>query len=162
MAEEQASLPPDRENFFDVAHLGIVHAWLLGDPQRVRMEEYEVAMGAHGPKASDIRIWQPDPDGTGQSALVNYRYWACGPLTAAPDLFLIVGLAPLCSLPVEFVVSRILPGVAVSVLAGNLFYAWQARRLAVAVCAVFERNHWGVGAILRANSPLQDSSIYEA
>jgi AGZA family xanthine/uracil permease-like MFS transporter len=47
-----------------------------------------------------------------------------------PDLLLIVGLAPLCGLPVEFVVSRILPGVAVSVLAGNLFYAWQARRLA--------------------------------
>lgn len=47
-----------------------------------------------------------------------------------PDLLLIVGLAPLCGLPVDFVASRILPGVAVSVLAGNLFYAWQARRLA--------------------------------
>jgi len=47
-----------------------------------------------------------------------------------PDLLLIVGLAPLCGLPVEFVAARILPGVAVSVLAGNLFYAWQARRLA--------------------------------
>jgi phenylpropionate dioxygenase-like ring-hydroxylating dioxygenase large terminal subunit len=74
--------PRVMENFFDVAHLGIVHAGLLGDPQRVRMEEYEVATGAHGPEASDIRIWQPDPDGTGQPALVNYRYWACGPLTA--------------------------------------------------------------------------------
>jgi len=48
-----------------------------------------------------------------------------------PDLLLIVGLAPLCGLPVLFVVTRILPGVAVSVLAGNLFYAWQARRLAL-------------------------------
>jgi len=47
-----------------------------------------------------------------------------------PDLLLIVGLAPLCGLPLEFVVSRMLPGVAVSVLGGNLFYAWQARRLA--------------------------------
>jgi phenylpropionate dioxygenase-like ring-hydroxylating dioxygenase large terminal subunit len=70
------------ENFFDVAHLGIVHAGLLGDPERVRIEEYEVAMTARGPEASDIRIWQPDPDGTGQAALVNYRYWAIGPLTA--------------------------------------------------------------------------------
>ena len=47
-----------------------------------------------------------------------------------PDLLLIVGLAPLCGFPVDFVTTRILPGVAVSVLAGNVFYAWQARRLA--------------------------------
>lgn len=30
----------------------------------------------------------------------------------------------------EFVVGRVLPGVAVSLLVGNLFYAWQAKRLA--------------------------------
>ena len=47
-----------------------------------------------------------------------------------PDLLLIVGLAPLCGLPVEFVAGRIMPGVAISVLVGNIFYAWQARRLA--------------------------------
>src|ERR1700726_2220215 len=47
-----------------------------------------------------------------------------------PDLLLIVGLAPVCGFPLSFVASRILPGTAISVLAGNLFYAWQARRLA--------------------------------
>lgn len=47
-----------------------------------------------------------------------------------PDLLLIVGLAPVCGLSAGFVSSRVLPGVAISVLAGNLFYAWQARRLA--------------------------------
>jgi AGZA family xanthine/uracil permease-like MFS transporter len=47
-----------------------------------------------------------------------------------PDLLLIVGLAPLCGFPVAFVTTRILPGVALSVLAGNLFYTAQARRLA--------------------------------
>ena len=47
-----------------------------------------------------------------------------------PDLLLIVGLAPVCGIPLSFVASRILPGAAISVLAGNLFYAWQARRLA--------------------------------
>lgn len=47
-----------------------------------------------------------------------------------PDLLLIVGLAPVCGFSSEFVSGRVLPGVAVSVLAGNLFYAWQARRLA--------------------------------
>ncbi len=47
-----------------------------------------------------------------------------------PDLLLIVGLAPVCGFSAEFVTTRVLPGVALSVLAGNLFYAWQARRLA--------------------------------
>jgi len=36
----------------------------------------------------------------------------------------------MCGLDAAFVVSRILPGAAVSLLVGNLFYAWQARRLA--------------------------------
>jgi phenylpropionate dioxygenase-like ring-hydroxylating dioxygenase large terminal subunit len=30
------------ENLLDVAHLGFVHAGLLGDPQRGEMEDYEV------------------------------------------------------------------------------------------------------------------------
>jgi len=47
-----------------------------------------------------------------------------------PDLLLIVGLAPVCGFSAEFVAGRVLPGVALSVLIGNLFYAWQARRLA--------------------------------
>jgi AGZA family xanthine/uracil permease-like MFS transporter len=47
-----------------------------------------------------------------------------------PDLLLIVGLAPICGFSTEFVTGRVLPGVALSILAGNLFYAWQARRLA--------------------------------
>jgi adenine/guanine/hypoxanthine permease len=47
-----------------------------------------------------------------------------------PDLILIAGLAPLCGLPMELVAGRIMPAVAFSILAGNLFYAWQAHRLA--------------------------------
>lgn len=47
-----------------------------------------------------------------------------------PDLLLIVGLAPVCGFSIAFVTTLVLPGVAFSVLAGNLFYAWQARRLA--------------------------------
>jgi AGZA family xanthine/uracil permease-like MFS transporter len=34
-----------------------------------------------------------------------------------------------CGLSAEFVAGRILPGAALSILAGNAFYAWQARRL---------------------------------
>jgi len=70
------------ENFLDVAHLGFVHAGLLGDPRHGEIEDYEVEMGPQGPEAREIRIWQPDPDGTGKGARVTYHYWACGPLTA--------------------------------------------------------------------------------
>ncbi len=70
------------ENLLDVAHLGFVHAGLLGDPARGQVEDYEVEPGPRGPVAEQIRIWQPDPDGTGSPALVSYRYWVAGPLTA--------------------------------------------------------------------------------
>jgi phenylpropionate dioxygenase-like ring-hydroxylating dioxygenase large terminal subunit len=73
------------ENLLDVAHLGFVHAGLLGDPERGEIEDYVVLQNegsAKGPEAKEIRIWQPDPDGTGSAALVNYHYWVDGPLTA--------------------------------------------------------------------------------
>jgi AGZA family xanthine/uracil permease-like MFS transporter len=47
-----------------------------------------------------------------------------------PDLLLIVGLLPLCGMAPAFVESQVLPAVALSIIGGNLFYAWQARRLA--------------------------------
>jgi len=47
-----------------------------------------------------------------------------------PDLLLIAGLAPLCGFPTDLVAGRIMPAVALSILGGNLFYAWQAHRLA--------------------------------
>jgi len=34
-----------------------------------------------------------------------------------------------CGFPRELIVGRVLPGAAISILLGNLFYAWQARRL---------------------------------
>jgi phenylpropionate dioxygenase-like ring-hydroxylating dioxygenase large terminal subunit len=75
------------ENLLDVAHLGFVHAGLLGDPARGEIEDYAVTPGSagasrRGPEAKEIRIWQPDPDGTGAAALVSYHYWVDGPLTA--------------------------------------------------------------------------------
>jgi phenylpropionate dioxygenase-like ring-hydroxylating dioxygenase large terminal subunit len=75
------------ENLLDVAHLGFVHAGLLGDPERGEIEDYAVTPGSaepnrRGPEAKEIRIWQPDPDGTGTAALVSYHYWVDGPLTA--------------------------------------------------------------------------------
>jgi len=47
------------------------------------------------------------------------------------QLILIVGLCrELVHLPDDFIFGRILPGAAISILVGNLFYAWQARQLA--------------------------------
>jgi AGZA family xanthine/uracil permease-like MFS transporter len=58
------------------------------------------------------------------------------------QLMLIAGLCQgVLGFPAELVYGRILPGAAVSLLVGNLFYAWQARRLAAAtgrgdICAL--------------------------
>ena len=47
------------------------------------------------------------------------------------QLILIVSLCrELIGLPDEYIFGKILPGAAISILVGNLFYAWQARRLA--------------------------------
>ncbi len=47
------------------------------------------------------------------------------------QFLLILGFSvSLCGLEAGFVISRVLPGAAVSLVVGNLFYAWQARRLA--------------------------------
>jgi phenylpropionate dioxygenase-like ring-hydroxylating dioxygenase large terminal subunit len=43
------------ENLFDVAHLGFVHAGLLGDPQHSEIEDYEVGMGPYGPEARSMQ-----------------------------------------------------------------------------------------------------------
>jgi AGZA family xanthine/uracil permease-like MFS transporter len=46
------------------------------------------------------------------------------------QLIVVVGLCPkIAGLPDSLVVGRILPGIAISLVAGNLFYAWQAVRL---------------------------------
>ena len=47
-----------------------------------------------------------------------------------PDLLLIAALSAVCGLPQSLMVGRILPGIAISILLGNLFYSWQAWSLA--------------------------------
>ena len=48
------------------------------------------------------------------------------------QLILIVSFCKmLCGMPDELVFGMILPGAAISILMGNLFYSWQARRLAI-------------------------------
>jgi AGZA family xanthine/uracil permease-like MFS transporter len=48
------------------------------------------------------------------------------------QLILIVSLCKmLCGMPGELIFEVILPGAAISILSGNLFCSWQARRLAI-------------------------------
>jgi len=70
------------ENFLDVAHFPFVHGGLLGDESHPEIEDYEVETNSEGILAKDVRVWQPDPDGTGKGKLVNYTYRVLRPLTA--------------------------------------------------------------------------------
>jgi phenylpropionate dioxygenase-like ring-hydroxylating dioxygenase large terminal subunit len=70
------------ENFLDVGHFPFVHAGFLGDPGHTEVGDYEVETTPEGIIARDIRVWQPDPDGTGKSAEVKYTYRVLRPLTA--------------------------------------------------------------------------------
>lgn len=67
-----------------------------------------------------------------------FRWWHRGDLDGFFGLFVdnliqLILIVQLCTfvlgMPADLVYGRILPGVAVSLLLGNLFYAWQARRL---------------------------------
>jgi phenylpropionate dioxygenase-like ring-hydroxylating dioxygenase large terminal subunit len=73
------------ENFLDVSHLPIVHAGLLGEPGRAAIADYEMepVREGEGPASGDIRVFQPDPDGTGRAAEVVYRYRVHAPLVAS-------------------------------------------------------------------------------
>ncbi|MGI0090341.1 MAG: Rieske 2Fe-2S domain-containing protein [Nitrososphaerales archaeon] len=77
-----ASGPRLVENFLDVAHLPFVHEGLLGDRSHAQINDYEVNTDSMGITASNIRLWQPDPDGTGVGAPVVYTYKVFRPLTA--------------------------------------------------------------------------------
>ena len=72
----QASSPRVVENFLDVAHFPFVHDGLLGDSQQAEicLQDYRVEVGPEGIVASDISVYQPDPDGTGRGARVHYTY----------------------------------------------------------------------------------------
>jgi adenine/guanine/hypoxanthine permease len=46
------------------------------------------------------------------------------------QLLLIISLCGIIKMPDEFIFNRILPGAAISIIIGNLFYSWQAKKLA--------------------------------
>ncbi len=64
------------------------------------------------------------------------------------QLILITGLCTgLLNMPDELVFGRILPGVAISLLIGNLFYAWQARALALSTGTATTALPYGVNTV---------------
>jgi phenylpropionate dioxygenase-like ring-hydroxylating dioxygenase large terminal subunit len=70
------------ENFLDVAHFPFVHEGSLGVRSHPEIVDYEAEIGPEGVVARDVRIYQPDPYGTGQGDAVAYTYRALRPLTA--------------------------------------------------------------------------------
>ena len=78
----EASGPRIVENFLDVAHFAFVHDTLLGTPERPEIADYTASITDEGVEAKGVRVWQPDPYGTGQGDWVSYTYRALRPLTA--------------------------------------------------------------------------------
>lgn len=77
-----ASGPRAIENFLDVAHFPFVHEGYLGDQDHCEIADYQAVTSDKGVVAEDIRLWQPDPDGTGEGKQVSYTYKVFRPLTA--------------------------------------------------------------------------------
>jgi phenylpropionate dioxygenase-like ring-hydroxylating dioxygenase large terminal subunit len=77
-----ASGPRIVENFLDVAHFPFVHENILGTPERPEIADYEAVINDQGVEATGVRVYQPDPYGTGQGDWVSYTYRALRPLTA--------------------------------------------------------------------------------
>ena len=78
----QTSGPRIIENFLDVAHFPYVHENVLGVREHAEIVDYEVTTNAAGVVASNVKIYQPDPYGTGEGDTVVYTYVTPRPLTA--------------------------------------------------------------------------------
>ena len=70
----EASGPRIVENFLDVAHFAFVHDSILGTPERPEIEDYRAVITEDGVEATGVRVYQPDPYGTGQGDLVSYTW----------------------------------------------------------------------------------------
>jgi len=86
----------------------------------------------------------------------KFSWWTRGDVDGFFGLFVdnliqLILITVLCTgllgMPEELVFGRILPGVAVSLLIGNLFYAWQAKRLSLATGAPATALPYGVNTV---------------
>jgi len=79
----KASGPRVVENFLDVGHFPFVHEGILGDRARPEIEDYTAEVGPDGVLAEGVKVYQPDPYGTGEGATVTYTYRVHRPLSAS-------------------------------------------------------------------------------
>ncbi len=93
---------------------------------------------------------------TASQSEFTFRWWSRGDLDGFFGLFVdnliqLILIVSLCSgllgMPDELVFARILPGVAISLLLGNLFYAWQARRLSIARGSMATALPYGINTV---------------
>src|SRR5262249_40505527 len=77
-----ASGPRVVENFLDVGHFPFVHEGVLGTRARPDIADYEAEIGPDGVVALGVRVFQPNPYGTGVGDFVGYTYRVYRPLTA--------------------------------------------------------------------------------
>ena len=78
----RAAGPRVIENFLDVAHFPFVHEGILGVRNRPEIADYHAEITPDGVLAQGVRVYQPDPYGTGIGDTVAYTYRAYRPLTA--------------------------------------------------------------------------------
>ncbi|MCL6511831.1 MAG: aromatic ring-hydroxylating dioxygenase subunit alpha [Anaerolineae bacterium] len=78
----KASGPRIIENFLDVGHFPFVHEGILGDQAHPEIMDYQAEITPQGVVAQGVRVYQPDPYGTGAGDYVTYVYRALRPLTA--------------------------------------------------------------------------------
>ena len=79
----RASGPRVIENFLDVGHFPFVHEGTLGDRARPEIADYDATIDADGVLATGVRVYQPDPYGTGEGSTVTYTYRVHRPLSAS-------------------------------------------------------------------------------
>ncbi|GHH99329.1 aromatic ring-hydroxylating oxygenase subunit alpha [Neobacillus kokaensis] len=69
------------ENFLDVGHLAIVHEGSLGTSSHREIADYHMNWEDGRIYSDEIPIFQPDPDGSGESKYVYYTYEILRPFT---------------------------------------------------------------------------------
>jgi phenylpropionate dioxygenase-like ring-hydroxylating dioxygenase large terminal subunit len=79
----RATGPRVVENFLDVGHFPFVHEGILGDRARPEIADYEAKITPDGVQATGVKVFQPDPYGTGQGSTVTYTYRVHRPLSAS-------------------------------------------------------------------------------
>ena len=78
-----ASAPRIMENFLDVAHFPFVHENQLGVKEKAFINDYEVKTTENGIDATNVKVFQPNPDGTNTPGEVIYDYHVHSPFFAS-------------------------------------------------------------------------------